>query len=132
MYRIEEKLVTAIKMSLRTFATLALLLGLVMWIFNLALPVLIYIHIACAVIVLILAIVSLFLPVPATGNIRMFQGIVLLLAICTMIAGFLQFRGLFTGLPATLTHLILAIALVGLIETTLARQNRIARAAQSA
>jgi hypothetical protein len=123
---------TAVKMSLRTFATLTLLLGLVMWIFNLALAVLIYIHIAFAVIVLILAIVSLFLPVPASGNIRLFQGIVVLLTICTMIAGFLQFRGLFTGLPATLIHLVLALAVVGLIETTLARQNRIARAAQSA
>ncbi len=123
---------TAIKMSLRTFATLALLLGLVMWIFNLALPALIYIHIACAIIVLVLAVVVLFLPAPATGNIRLFQGIVVLLAICTMLAGYLQYRGIFFGLAATLTHLILAFALVGLIETTLARQNRIARAARSA
>ncbi len=122
---------TAIKMSLRTFATLTLLLGLVMWIFNLALPALIYIHIIFAVIVLALAIAVLFFPVPAS-NIRIFQGIVVLLTICTMIAGYLQFRGLFTGLAATLTHLILALATVGLIETTLARQNRIARAARSA
>ena len=123
---------TAIKMSLRTFATLTLLLGLVMWIFNLALPVLIYIHIACAIIVLVLAVVSLFLPVPATGHIRLFQGIVVLLAICTMLVGYLQYNQLFSGLAATLSHLILALALVGLIETTLARQNRIARAARSA
>ncbi len=127
----EEKPMTAIKMSLRTFATLTLLLGLVMWIFNLALPALIYIHIIFAVIVLALAIAVLFFPVPAS-NIRIFQSIVVLLTICTMIAGYLQFRGLFTGLAATLTHLILALATVGLIETTLARQNRIARAARSA
>jgi hypothetical protein len=122
---------TAIKMSLRTFATLTLLLGLVMWIFNLALPVLIYIHISCAIIVLVLAVVSLFLPFPATGNIRLFLGIVVLLAICTMFVGYLQYSGLFSGLAATMSHLILALALVGLIETTLARQNRIARAARS-
>jgi hypothetical protein len=123
---------TAIKMSLRTFATLTLLIGLIMWIFNLALPTLIYIHIACAIIVLVLAVVVLFLPAPATGNIRLLQGIVVLLTICTMLAGYLQFRGIFYGIAATLTHLILALAVVGLIETTLARQNRIARAARSA
>ena len=123
---------TAIKMSLRTFATLTLLIGLIMWIFNLALPTLIYIHIACAIIVLVLAIVVLFLPAPSTGNIRLFKGIVVLLTICTMVVGLLQCLQIFVGIAATLTHLILALAVVGLIETTLARQNRIARAARSA
>lgn len=124
----------AIKMSLRTFATLALILGLVMWLFTGPLLALLYVHIVCAVIVLVLSIVTLFLPAPATGNIRLFQGIVVLLAVCTMLVGYLQssFSGAFTGLAATLTHLILAVALVGLIETTLARQKRIARAAQNA
>jgi len=102
-----------------------------MWIFNLVLPALIYIHIACAIIVLVLAVVVLFLPAPATGNIRLLQGIVVLLTVCTMLAGYLQFRGIFYGIAATLTHLILALAVVSLIETTLARQNRIARAARS-
>jgi hypothetical protein len=123
---------TAIKMSLRTFATLTLLIGLIMWIFKLALFPLIYIHIACAIILLVLAVVVLFLPAPATGNIRLLQGIVVLLTICTMVVGLLQFLQLFVGLAATLTHLILALAVVGLIETTFARQNRIARAARSA
>jgi hypothetical protein len=123
---------TAIKMSLRTFATLTLLIGLIMWIFNLALPTLLYIHIACAIIVLVLAVVVLFLPAPATGNIRLFQGIVVLLTVCTMVVGLLQYRQIFVGLAATLTHLILALAVVSLIEMTIARQNRIARAARTA
>ncbi len=120
----------AIRMSLRASATLTLLLGLVMWLFNLAITPLIYTHIALAVLVLILSITVLFLPAP--GNVRLFQGVVVLLAICTMLVGLLQFLSIFDGLPATITHLILALAVVGLIETTLARQNRIARAARSA
>jgi hypothetical protein len=118
-------------MSLRLFATLALLLGLVMWIFTGAIPALIIIHITCAVLVLVLSIVTLFLPATAVGDnsqIRTLQGVTVLLAICTMVVGYLQWRTNFTGLPATLIHLILAIALVSLIETTLARQSRIARA----
>lgn len=129
----------AIRMSLRACATLALLLGLVMLALTSTIGLassiyttLVYIHIVLAFGVLILSIVALFLPAPATGNIRLFQGIVVLLAICTMLVGFLQYREIFVGLAATLTHLILAFALVGLIETTLARQNRIARAARSA
>ena len=129
----------AVRMSLRTCATLALLLGLVMWALTstigLAASVfttLVFIHIALALGVLILSIVVLFLPAPATGNIRLFQAIVVLLTICTMAVGLLQFLQIFVGIAATLTHLILALAVVGLIETTLARQNRIARAARSA
>ncbi len=129
----------AVRMSLRTCATLALLLGLVMWALTstigLAASVfttLVFIHIALALGVLILSIVVLFLPAPATGNIRLFQAIVVLLTICTMAVGLLQFLQIFVGIAATLTHLILALAVVGLIETTLARQNRIARAARTA
>ena len=129
----------ALRMSLRACATLALLLGLVMLALTstigLAISVftiLVYIHIVLAFGVLILSIVALFLPAPATGNIRLFQGIVVLLAICTMLVGFLQYRDIFVGLPATLTHLILALAVVSLIEMTIARQNRMARAARSA
>ena len=118
-------------MSLRLFATLALLLGLVMWLFTGEIPALIVIHITCAVLVLVLSIVTLFLPATAVGDnsqVRTLQSVTVLLAICTMLVGFLQWRANFTGLAATLTHLILALALVGLIETTLARQSRIARA----
>ncbi|HET8852130.1 MAG TPA: hypothetical protein VFN02_06360 [Ktedonobacteraceae bacterium] len=129
----------AVRMSLRTCATLALLLGLMMWALTstigLAASVfttLVFIHIALALGVLILSIVVLFLPAPATGNIRLFQAIVVLLTICTMLVGLLQYLKIFDGIAATLTHLILALAVVGLIETTLARQNRIARAARSA
>ncbi len=129
----------AVRMSLRTCATLALLLGLVMWALTstigLAASVfttLVFIHIALALGVLILSIVVLFLPAPATGNIRLFQAIVVLLTICTMLVGLLQYLKIFDGIAATLTHLVLALAVVGLIETTLTRQNRIARAARSA
>jgi len=129
----------AVKMSLRACATLALLLGIVLWILTstigLAASVyttLIIIHIILAIGVLVLAIVVLFLPAPTTGNIRLFQGIVVLLAICTMLVGFLQYREIFDGIAASITHLILALATVGLIETTLARQKRNERAAQSA
>ena len=121
-------------MSLRLFATLALLLGLIMWIFTGAIGPLIALHIVCAVLVLLLSIVTLFLPATAVGDnsqIRTLQGITVLLAICTMVVGFLQWRTNFTGLPATILHLILALAVVGLIETTLARQSRIARASRA-
>jgi len=121
-------------MSLRLFATLTLLIGLVMWLFTGVIPALITIHIICAVLVLILSIVTLFLPATAVGDnsqVRMLQGITVLLAICTMVVGYLQWRTNFTGLPATLTHLILALAVVGLIETTLARQSRIARTSRA-
>lgn len=120
-------------MSLRLFATLALLLGLIMWLFTGEVPALIFIHIACAILVLILAIAVLFLPATVVGDntaVRTLQGITVLLAICTMLVGFLQYRAVFDGLAATLTHLILALALVVLIEMTLARQSRIARASQ--
>ena len=121
-------------MSLRLFATLTLLIGLVMWLFTGVISALIAIHIVCAVLVLILSIVVLFLPATAVGDnsqVRTLQGITVLLAICTMVVGYLQWRTNFTGLPATLLHLILALALVGLIETTLARQSRIARASRA-
>ncbi len=124
---------TAIKMSLRLAATLALLLGLIMWLFTGPLPPLIYTHIAFAILVLLLAIAVLFLPATVSGNnttIRTLQGIAVLLAICTMLVGYLQYQGTFSGLAATLTHLILALALVSLIETTLARQSRLARQAR--
>ncbi len=121
-------------MSLRLFATLALLIGLVMWLFTGAIPALITIHIICAIFVLILSIATLFLPATAVGNnsqIRTLQSVTVLLAICTMVVGYLQWRTNFTGLPATLIHLILAVAVVGLIETTLARQSRIARVSKA-
>jgi len=121
-------------MSLRLFATLALLLGLIMWLFTGEIPALIYIHIACAILVLLLSIAVLFLPATIQGNssqIRTLQGITVLLAICTMVVGYLQYLGTFIGLAATITHLILALALVILIEMTLARQSRIARASRA-
>ena len=121
-------------MSLRLFATLALLIGLIMWLFTGVIPALIILHIICAVLVLLLSIATLFLPATAVGDnsqIRTLQGITVLLAICTMIVGFLQWRTNFTGWPATLLHLILALAVVGLIETTLARQNSIAKASRA-
>ncbi len=117
-------------MSLRLFATLTLLIGLFMWVFQVDAPALIAIHIACAVLVLLLSIAVLFLPAPSGGNIRAFQGLTVLLAICTMLVGYLQFQGLFDGLAAPLLHLILALALVSLIETTLARQKRLGQASQ--
>lgn len=112
-------------MSLRLFATLALLIGLFMWVFQVEVTALIAIHIICAVLVLLLSITVLFLPVPAGGNIRALQGLTVLLAVCTMLVGYLQVQGLFDGLAAPLLHLILALALVSLIETTLARQKRL-------
>ena len=117
-------------MSLRLFATLALLIGLFMWIFQVDATALIAIHITCAVLVLLLSITVLFLPAPSGGNIRAFQGLTVLLAICTMLVGYLQVQGLFDGLAAPLLHLILALALVSLIETTLARQKRLVQANQ--
>lgn len=117
-------------MSLRLFATLTLLIGLFMWIFQVEVTALIAIHIICAVLVLLLSITVLFLPAPSGGNIRAFQGLTVLLAICTMLVGYLQVQGLFDGLAAPLLHLILALALVSLIETTLARQKRLGQASQ--
>ena len=112
-------------MSLRLFATLTLLIGLFMWVFQVEVTALIAIHIICAVLVLLLSITVLFLPAPAGGNIRALQGLTVLLAVCTMLVGYLQVQGLFDGLAAPLLHLILALALVSLIETTLARQKRL-------
>ena len=117
-------------MSLRLFATLALLIGLFMLVFQVDPTALIAIHITCAVLVLLLSIAVLFLPAPSGGNIRAFQGLTVLLAICTMLVGYLQVQGLFDGLAAPLLHLILALALVSLIETTLARQKRLGQASQ--
>lgn len=118
-------------MSLRLFATLALLIGLFMWLFNEEVTPLLIAHITCAILVLLLSITALFLPTPTVGNIRIFQGGIVLLAVCTMLVGYLQYQGAFDGLAATLMHLVLALALVGLIETTLARQNRFARASKA-
>ena len=118
-------------MSLRLFATLALLIGLFMWIFNVneqtggLMTTLIAIHITSAVLVLLLSITVLFLPAPAGGNIRALQGLTVVLAIGTMLVGYLQLQGVFDGLAAPLLHLILALAVVSVIETTLARQKRL-------
>ena len=123
---------TAVRMSLRLFAVLTLLIGLVMWIFSLDNTVLVPIHIACAVLVLILSIVVLFLPATLTGNnstIRMFQGLTVLFAVITMVIGYLQFSN--DLIVTRIVHLILALIVVGLIEMTIARQNRIARAARA-
>ncbi|HEX6477248.1 MAG TPA: hypothetical protein VF043_00280 [Ktedonobacteraceae bacterium] len=127
---------TGVKMSLRLFATLALLIGLFMWVFNVDAQTgglrttLIAIHIICAVLVLLLSITVLFLPAPSGGNIRAFQGLTVLLAICTMLVGYLQLIGVLDGLVAPLLHLILALAVVSVIETTLARQKRLAQASR--
>lgn len=121
-------------MSLRLFATLALLIGLFMWIFNVneqtggLMTTLIAIHITSAVLVLLLSITVLFLPAPAGGNIRALQGLTVLLAIGTMLVGYLQLIGVIDGLVAPLLHLILALAVVSMIETTLARQKRLNQA----
>ena len=115
-------------MSLRLFATLTLLIGLFMWIFQVEVTALIAIHIICAILVLLLSISMLFLPAPSGGNIRTFQSLTVLLAICTMLVGYLQVQGVIDGLVAPLLHLILALALVSLIETTLARQKRLVQA----
>lgn len=123
---------TAIKMSLRLFATLTLLLGLVMWIFSLDNTVLVPIHILCAVLVLILSVVVLFLPATVNGNnstVRMFQRLTVLTVAITMIIGSLQFNS--DLIVIRIIHLILALITVGLIEMSLARQNRIARAARA-
>ena len=123
---------TTVRMSLRLFAVLTLLIGLVMWIFSLDDTVLVPIHIACAVLVLILSIVVLFLPATPTGNnstIRMFQGLTVLFAVITMVIGYLQFSN--DLIVTRIVHLILALIVVGLIEMTIARQNRIARAARA-
>src|SRR5947209_12128439 len=109
-------------MSLRLFATLALLIGLFMWVFQVDATALIAIHIICAVLVLLLSITVLFLPAPSGGNIRAFQGLTFLLAICTMLVGYLQLIGVLDGLVAPLLHLILALAVVSVIETTLGQQ----------
>ncbi len=122
----------AVRMSLRLFATLALLLGLVMWIFSLDKSPLVPIHIACAVLVLILSVVVLFLPATVNGNnstIRIFQGLTLLFVVITMVVGFLQFSN--DLIITRIVHLILALIIVSLIEMTLGRQNRIARAARA-
>ena len=127
---------TGVKMSLRLFAMLALLIGLFMWVFNVDAQTgslsttLIAIHIICAVLVLLLSITVLFLPAPAGGNVRAFQGLTVLLAVCTMLVGYLQVIGAIDGLVAPLLHLILALALVSLIEMTLARQKRLVQAAK--
>ena len=122
----------AVRMSLRLFAILALLLGLVMWIFGLEFP-LVYVHIVCAVLVLVLSVVVLFLPATVNGNnstVRMFQGLTVLFAVLTIIVGYLQYsNGI--SVASTIIHLILALLLVGLIEMTIGRQNRIARAARA-
>jgi|SRR5579875_19418 hypothetical protein len=123
-------------MSLRLFATLALLIGLFMWIFNIneqtasLMTTLVAIHITCAVLVLLLSITVLFLPVPAGGNIRTLQRLTVLLALCTMLVGYLQLIGVIDGLVAPLLHLILALAVVSMIETTLARQKRLTQASK--
>lgn len=123
-------------MSLRLFATLALLIGLFMWVFNVDAQTgslrttLIAIHIICAVFVLLLSITVLFLPAPSGGNIRSLQGLTVLLAVCTMLVGYLQVIGAIDGLVAPLLHLILALAVVSVIETTLARQKRLVQAAK--
>src|ERR1700726_3237326 len=102
-------------MSLRLFAMLALLIGLFMWVFNVDAQTgslsttLIAIHIICAVLVLLLSITVLFLPAPAGGNVRAFQGLTVLLAVCTMLVGYLQVIGAIDGLVAPLLHLILAL-----------------------
>ncbi|HLH63383.1 MAG TPA: hypothetical protein VKV20_17000 [Ktedonobacteraceae bacterium] len=127
---------TGVKMSLRLFATLALLIGLFMWIFNIneqtasLMTTLVAIHITCAVLVLLLSITVLFLPVPAGGNIRTLQRLTVLLALCTMLVGYLQLIGVIDGLVAPLLHLILALAVVSMIETTLARQKRLTQASK--
>ncbi len=116
-------------MSLRSFAILTLLLGLVMWIFSLDQTPLVYVHIACAVLVLLLSMVVLFLPATVNGNnstIRLFQGITLALVVVTMLVGFLQFSN--DLILTRIVHLLLALIIVSLIEMTMARQNRIARA----
>jgi hypothetical protein len=122
------KLATGVKMSLRLSATLALLTGLFMWIFQVEVTALIAIHIICAVLVLLLSITVLFLPAPPGGNIRSLQGLTVVLAICTMLVGYLQLIGVLDGLVAPLLHLILALTVVSVIETTLARQKRLVQA----
>lgn len=120
-------------MSLRSFAILTLLLGLVMWIFSLDQTPLVYVHIACAVLVLLLSVVVLFLPATINGNnsaIRLFQGITLALVVVTMLVGFLQFSN--DLILTRIVHLLLALIIVSLIEMTMARQNRIARASRAA
>ena len=119
---------TGVKMSLRLSATLALLTGLFMWIFQVEVTALIAIHIICAVLVLLLSITVLFLPAPPGGNIRALQGLTVVLAICTMLVGYLQLIGVLDGLVAPLLHLILALTVVSVIETTLARQKRLVQA----
>ena len=124
---------TAVRMSLRSFAILTLLLGLVMWIFSLDQTPLVYVHIACAVLVLLLSVVMLFLPATVNGNnstIRLFQGITLALVVVTMLVGFLQFSN--DLILTRIVHLLLALIIVSLIEMTMARQNRIARASRAA
>jgi hypothetical protein len=124
---------TAVRMSLRAFAMLTLLLGLVMWIFSLDQTPLVYVHIACAVLVLLLSVVMLFLPATVNGNnstIRLFQGITLALVVVTMLVGFLQFSN--DLILTRIVHLLLALIIVSLIEMTMARQNRIARASRAA
>ncbi len=124
---------TAVRMSLRSFAILTLLLGLVMWIFSLDQTPLVYVHIACAVLVLLLSVVVLFLPATINGNnsaIRLFQGITLALVVVTMLVGFLQFSN--DLILTRIVHLLLALIIVSLIEMTMARQNRIARASRAA
>jgi hypothetical protein len=119
-------------MSLRSFAILTLLLGLVMWIFSLDQTPLVYVHIACAVLVLLLSMVVLFLPATVNGNnstIRLFQGITLALVVVTMLVGFLQFSN--DLILTRIVHLLLALIIVSLIEMTMARQNRIARASRA-
>ena len=123
---------TAVRMSLRSFAILTLLLGLVMWIFSLDQTPLVYVHIACAVLVLLLSMVVLFLPATVNGNnstIRLFQGITLALVVVTMLVGFLQFSN--DLILTSIVHLLLALIIVSLIEMTMARQNRIARASRA-
>ncbi len=120
-------------MSLRSLAILTLLLGLVMWIFSLDQTPLVYVHIACAVLVLLLSVVVLFLPATVNGNnstIRLFQGITLALVVVTMLVGFLQFSN--DLILTRIIHLLLALIIVSLIEMTMARQNRIARASRAA
>ncbi len=124
---------TAVRMSLRSLAILTLLLGLVMWIFSLDQTPLVYVHIACAVLVLLLSVVVLFLPATVNGNnstIRLFQGITLALVVVTMLVGFLQFSN--DLILTRIIHLLLALIIVSLIEMTMARQNRIARASRAA
>jgi len=121
--------VTAIKMTMRTCATLALLLGLTMWIFGLAIPPLVLSHIALAVILLVLSVTWLIMSRQSNSTLRTLQAVIIALVLVTMVAG--NYQGNIGYPTGNIIHLILALALIGTIETTIARQNRLARATMS-